>query len=101
MKLFFRLVFLIAPPHWKFFCRQPWQYVLEFKSDHAQRHKTGGKWGSGVARVPYALGQKPFCAPINRAAKSEVKNRRNSKCRTSADVTFVLFISYNKPCVVL
>jgi len=35
----------------KIFCRHPWQYVLESQSDHAQRHRKGGKWGHALRGV--------------------------------------------------
>jgi len=47
---------------------------------------------SGIARVLCAMGQKIFCAPINKTAESEMKNRRKRK--TSADFPFALFYFY-------
>jgi len=37
--------FSYYPHTWKIFCRHPWQYVLEFQINHAQRHRKWGKWG--------------------------------------------------------
>jgi len=84
MMLFFGLVFSHWPP-WKFFCRRPWQYVLEFQSDHAQRQRKGDKWGL----VPQGAGLEAHQHTLFRHLNIEFFSRNLAKTVMSKNAYFL------------